>query len=124
VHHWQQHFGKPSVNRYHNKEWAERMEALGLMPSDTGEPGGKRVGQKVTHYIVAGGAFADSCRELLAGGVKLQWQSRKVDPDDRKKKNRSKTKYTCPGCGVNAWGKPGVILLCGECNEELEPESP
>jgi hypothetical protein len=30
VHHWQYHFGKPSDNRYHNGEWADKMEALGL----------------------------------------------------------------------------------------------
>lgn len=42
VHLWQHHFGQPSRNRYHNSEWATQMEALGLMPSDTGAPGGKR----------------------------------------------------------------------------------
>ena len=35
----QAHFGKPSRNGYHNKEWADLMERVGLMPSDTGAPG-------------------------------------------------------------------------------------
>ena len=44
----QHHFGKPSRAGYHNKQWAGMMKAVGLIPSDTGAPGGKEVGQKVT----------------------------------------------------------------------------
>jgi predicted SprT family Zn-dependent metalloprotease len=43
---WQQQFGKPGRGRYHNRQWADKMEALGLMPSSTGQPGGKRTGQR------------------------------------------------------------------------------
>ncbi len=43
-HLWQQHFGSPGRRGYHNKEWADKMEAIGLMPSDTHKPGGKRTG--------------------------------------------------------------------------------
>jgi hypothetical protein len=67
VHHWQAHRGDPRRGRYHNHEWADRMEARGLMPSHTGEPGGRRVGQRVTHYIIAGGRFEQVCDDLLAG---------------------------------------------------------
>jgi predicted SprT family Zn-dependent metalloprotease len=124
VHHWQAHFGSPGRGRYHNEEWASRMEELGLMPSATGEPGGKRVGQRVTHYVIAAGRFELACRELLAGGARVEWQSRENEgrAAARARSNRSKTKYTCPGCGVNAWAKPGVHLLCGDCGEELEAE--
>ena len=59
-------FGTPSKNGYHNKEWAALMEAVGLMPSDTGEPSGKRTGSRVSHYIIEGGPFALSCADLLA----------------------------------------------------------
>jgi hypothetical protein len=40
----------------------------------------------------------------------------------RKKKAASKTKYTCPVCGQNAWSKPGAQLICGECYDEDEGE--
>ena len=30
-------------------------------------------------------------------------------------KAASKTKYSCPGCGLNAWAKPETTLYCGEC---------
>jgi hypothetical protein len=32
----QHHFGQPSRNGYHNKQWAELMKRVGLFPSDTG----------------------------------------------------------------------------------------
>lgn len=64
----QHHFGKPSRGGYHNKEWARMMHAIGLIPSDTGEPGGKEVGPKISHYILGGGAFAVACADLIARG--------------------------------------------------------
>jgi transcription elongation factor Elf1 len=40
----------------------------------------------------------------------------------RRRKAASKTKYTCPVCGLNAWAKPDAHLICGDCSEELEAE--
>ncbi len=117
AHHWQAHFGKPGRGRYHNHQWADRMEALGLMPTDSGLPGGNRTGQAMTHFIIAGGRFDCVCQELLAGGARLEWQSREWDGGAGKKKPRtSKAKYTCPECGLNAWAKPGAHLVCGDCD--------
>ena len=42
---------------YHNREWANKMEQIGMMPTDTGESGEKRTGQKIRHYIIPGGLF-------------------------------------------------------------------
>jgi hypothetical protein len=122
VHHWQAHFGKPGRSRYHNHQWADRMEALGLLPTDTGLPGGRRTGQSMTHCIIASGPFDLACQELLAGGARLEWQSREWDGGPGKKPRTSKTKYTCPNCGLNAWAKPDVFLVCGECDARLEAE--
>lgn len=71
VHQWQFHFGEHGRRGYHNKQWAARMERVGLMPSDTGEPGGRKVGQSMTHYIIAGGLFDMACDELLTGHFRL-----------------------------------------------------
>ena len=51
-HLWQEDFGKPSRGGYHNRQWADKMIQVGLMPTDTGEPGGQLTGQRVTHYII------------------------------------------------------------------------
>ena len=41
----------------HNKQWAEKMKSLGLMPSHTGLTGGKKTGQKMKHYPIPDGLF-------------------------------------------------------------------
>jgi len=77
------------------------------------------VGHLVTHCIVAGGPLTLTWRKLLAGGVKLEWQSRENPPGGRGKVNNSKTKYTCLQCGLNAWPKPAAHLVCCKCQLRL-----
>jgi len=76
VHQWQYHHGKPSRTCYHDRQWADKMESIGLMPSDTGQPGGKRTGQKVADYAVPGGRFEQTTSLLLAEGFKISWLDR------------------------------------------------
>lgn len=66
THLWQSHFGKPGRARYHNAEWADKMEAIGLMPSSTGLPGGRRVGDCMADYVIPNGRFAAAVDELLS----------------------------------------------------------
>ena len=40
-----------------------------------------------------------------------------------KKKAASKTRYTCPDCGLSAWAKPGVLIDCIECEKPLEAKA-
>ena len=95
------------------------MIEIGLMPSDTGEEGGKQTGQRVMHYSVPGGKFDRAADALLHDGFRLSWQSFKLATQQGKGKV-SKIKYTCPDCGLNAWAKPGAHLVCGECSETME----
>lgn len=64
---------KPSRGGYHDTIWANKMEEIGLMPTDTGREGGKRTGQKVTHYIMKDGAFERCVYALLKGGYDISW---------------------------------------------------
>lgn len=122
THLWQHHFGKPSRTGYHNREWADKMVAIGLCPSDTGEPGGKRTGQRMSHYVIEGGSFAQASCRLLVQGFAISWRDwageARGDGNDMKK-NTSRRKYTCIICGLNAWAKPNVRLYCGTCEIEL-----
>ena len=122
----QHHFGKASRNGYHNKEWAHMMEAVGLIPSDTGAEGGKKTGQKVSHYIQPGGRFDQACRALLDDAFTVPWMALTHSGEEktRKKKAASKTKYTCLSCDLNVWGKPDIKVICGECEAVLEAETP
>ena len=120
VHLWQHHFGNSSRGGYHNKEWGEKMEALGLVPSSTGAPGGKTTGQKVSHYIAVNGKFAKACTSLIGRGFEVPYVDRAGDDDEtQKKKSASRSKYTCPTCGLNAWGKPGINIVCGDCDDQM-----
>lgn len=76
VHQFQVYHGKPGRGRYHNKEWADYMEDIGLIPSDTGRPGGKRTGDAVSHYIEPGAAFDRYCDELLTTDYRISWFDR------------------------------------------------
>ncbi len=158
VHLWQFHFGTPSRSCYHNREWADKMESLGLMPSSTGASGGRRVGQKMADYVIAGGRFEQATNELRGNGWAITWYDRYPAPlpaapaeewpglsstpahrpappsasgghaarppahalpelfMERTGNRSNRIKYTCPGCAANAWGKPKLKLVCGECN--------
>ena len=124
VHLWQHHFGKPGRGKYHNREWADRMKSLGLQPSNTGAPGGKETGDTMSHYIVPAGPFDVAAQQLQRQRFSLRWSERPADakaspkgPDGsegEKEKSGTRQKYTCPICGLNAWAKHDVRLLCGE----------
>jgi predicted SprT family Zn-dependent metalloprotease len=70
VHLWQEDSGSPSRAAYHNKEWARKMEQIGLIPSSTGRPGGKKTGQAMTHYIDRNGLFMKAFRTLSQKSLK------------------------------------------------------
>lgn len=76
VHHWQEHFGRPSKGNPHNREWAAKMRSVGLEPTSTGLPQGRDTGHRVSHYIRPDGPFLRTCRELLQQGFALPWFDR------------------------------------------------
>lgn len=133
THHWQFYLSEKPNRRlkcrsYHDLEWAGKMEEIGLIPSDTGKPGGKKTGTRVSHYIEEGGPFQIVTRELLATGFTLKWadaQSQAIMPGGEdtgsQKKDQSKRKFNCPSCGQNAWAKHSARLMCGNgiCGGEL-----
>lgn len=133
THQEQQAFGKPGRRGYHNRAWGVLMERVGLIPSATGEPGGKKTGQAMTHYIEEDGPFAKAVEELLATGFTLTWAKAPLTLSfsgksgggkgggevgggdgevEAPQPKKSKVKYTCPKCKNNAWGKPGMSLAC------------
>lgn len=142
AHSWQHHFGDPGRRSYHNKEWGAKMEAIGLMPSSTGKPGGAKTGEKMADYPIAGGRFMLATDALLTTDFKISWVDRftphtgiaalLVGPeggqDDESEDGElasllspmpagsrsNREKYRCPTCNAQAWGKPGLSLLCGE----------
>lgn len=130
VHVWQHHFGRPSRTGYHNKEWARQMLWLGLRPSHTGQPGGRMTGQQMTHYVVPEGRFEIAAKALIASPLAITW----FDADGARLIPKGldeflspppaagrRTKFVCPGCKAQAWGKPSLNLVCGNCELQMPP---
>lgn len=144
VHAWQYHFGKVSRPGYHDKQWASKMEEIGLMPSSTGEPGGKKTGQSMSDYPISGGLFLQVTEQLMNENVFEglfyevnaniaslldpekplydQVKDLTLDSDGEEEgsggdgnKKKNKIKYNC-SCS-NVWGKPGLAILCQECGD-------
>jgi predicted SprT family Zn-dependent metalloprotease len=77
VHCWQFTYGKPSRGHYHNKQWADKMMSIGLMPSSTGEPGGSITGQSMGDFIIKDGKFMKHVTNLLNDeALELPWVDR------------------------------------------------
>ena len=137
AHAWQHHFGSPSRAGYHNVEWGTKMDEIGLTPTNTGKPGGKRTGQQMTHFIVEDGPFALAAADLLALGWGIQYVDRSgrfmASPTlpgepvngkgtgkvTSKPKAPTRAKFVCPGCKSAAWGRPTLSLICGDCGQPM-----
>lgn len=114
---------------YHSAVWANKMESIGLMPSDTGKPGGKRTGYRVSDYIIEGGRFDLFCRELQISGVDLLWRTAKprahaADPEvisvTAAPGKKAKTGFICRGCGERAWARKSAQFDCRRCSRPME----
>ncbi len=135
AHQWREEFGPENAKgqkphgRYHDAVWADRMEEIGLMPSDTGKPGGARTGSRVAHFVIEDGPFEVTANLLIKSGFVIRWGDR-LAPEASLKSARSadsqaasepakpkdRIKFTCPNCSLNAWAKPSAELKCVPCD--------
>lgn len=103
------------VKTPHDRVWADRMEELGLMPSSTGQEGGKRTGRRVSHWIVPDGPFDRAERDYI-GRLEVCG----LLPTKPKKERPRKVTYTCPGCELKAKAIEDAHLVCGTCEQTME----
>ena len=135
VHLWQHHCGKPGRGRYHNRQWAQRMKAIGLHPSSTGKEGGQETGDSVGHYIVPGGPFEVAAHELLMTRLRdhldreaarkppsLRSKARK-DPIRSRNSRKAASASNTPARPAGSMHGPSdrVQLLCGGDMTPMEP---
>jgi len=118
VHAWHTDVEQRKDGKYHDKYWGTKMESIGLIPSNTGVPGGKKTGLQMTHYIDPNGKFLTYASEFLKDN-KLEWNGNQPFQKERKERKKLKFKFVCPECNQEAWGKVDTHLLCGECNVEM-----
>lgn len=134
AHLWRHEHGK--LNRkggkgaggYHDAVWADQMESIGLMPTDTGRPGGQRTGFAVTHYIIENGQFDVACRELLiaGGGIKYRdarnfYQPQPVERGPARPAARKPrfALFACTLCDLEAKSRASALLACVSCDVPL-----
>ncbi len=120
AHHWQQVHGKPGRGGYHNRQWAEKMRALGLEPVSYDKGAKNGTGQKVSHAIVEGGPFAVAFDAMPEAIRSLPYACR--SEDNAKPKRTDKVKYLCPKCETKVWGKSGLRVICEDCDVEFEEQ--
>lgn len=74
VHVYQHAYGEPAGKGKHDEQFLDYMNAIGLMPSDTGLPDGKCLGgKKVFNYPMPDGAFLRVSNELAEAGELVSW---------------------------------------------------
>jgi predicted SprT family Zn-dependent metalloprotease/ribosomal protein S27AE len=119
VHALQYVLGDPPRRGYHDKTFAILMNDIGLQASNTGEPGGKTTGQRMSHYILDGGKFEKVAGAFLLSGDKLQWNSTPILKESKERK-KTREKWVCPQCvETTAWAKKTAKLACGNCMVEM-----
>jgi hypothetical protein len=109
THSLQFHFGHYSPGGYHNVEFAEWAERIGLHTSHTGAPGGRRTGVRMGHFIVPDGAFARASAKLVAEGGDIfvvdRWAvQRTMRPTHehlQEAKPGSSACFTCLACSLS-----------------------
>lgn len=116
VHVWDREFGEVPASG-HGKTWAAKMDEIGLTPTSTGQPGGKRTGRKVSHMIVEGGPFDAWCADFLQRNPDAIGIFAVTKAAAEKKKDLSKVPFQCPCCNAKVWGKSTIRVICGECDE-------
>ena len=144
-HQWQYSYGNPSHRAYHNREWADKMESVGLIPSHTGKPGGKKTGQKMADYPAENGLFIEVARQLINDKFNIPWSDRYVPTGEKISllhiegeqilqkeiketiNNKKKVCYVHV-CDVlkdeiKLWGKPSIKICCGECGVMFTEQS-
>jgi len=132
--------GRKKPSSYHGKPWARQMETIGLIPSDTGLPGGKKTGYRMSHYIVENGPFDRACNTLANGQFALSWglatdemryaavfgdeslkpESGRSEIVKKKERSKGKVKFVCPTCNKPCWAAPSRKLVCGDDGTRLE----
>lgn len=143
AHQWRQKIcaqasaGRAGTPGYCDKPLAKVLELIGLNPSSSGQPGGRRTGYGISDYVVEGGPFDLLAREMLIAGELLTWRDSAVSVAEefgfgsscrtikQPKPRQTRSKFTCPNieCGQNAWAAHRAQLRCGFCDLPMQPVS-
>lgn len=140
--------GCTGTRGYHCRVWGGKLQDIGLMPSHTGKPGGRKTGYQMMDYVIEGGKFDLLTRELLENGMHVEWRDalqRYVKSDaaepgflsevgvgvsassnsstgqgGQKPKRQSRAKFVCPSCDLKVYTRPAANLMCCDCGMRVK----
>jgi len=137
------HAGTGGRTGYHNKQFEQRCNELGLSITcnDKDAVEGQQTGQSIETNIIEGGpaemAIAKIPTDLAyyakhvldideSGKPEKTIPGEPGEPTPQKpveqpapKSAGKRTKYQCPVCGLSMWGKAGAFILCGTCTQTM-----
>jgi len=107
LHYWQAKHGNSSRKGYHNTEYAEKSEEVGIKLLCKDGPEDKETGQVVTYTVSSNGLLMNEINYLektknISSQLIFMFLEEKV-----KKPSAKQEKYTCP-CNYGFMGKPGI----------------
>ena len=129
--------GRLGTPGYCDKHWARQMKAIGLQPTSTGDPAKPddcQTGYGIGDIVIEGGPFDLLAREMVIAHEGIAWSdsaksiaqelgstaaSGADDQSKASKPRRTREKFTCRTCGLNAYAKPTAVLICGTCQSPM-----
>lgn len=102
-------------NRYHNKRFKSEAESRGLIIEKA-----PTIGFSVTSVSDQYKEYIDSLGVKDVFNISRYDSEMAADEDEKPKKRKKRPVYECPECGTIVRGKPGLTILCGECECAFE----
>jgi predicted SprT family Zn-dependent metalloprotease len=130
IHLEQHHTNQAPRPGYHDRNFAARCRSIGIIPKG---PDGKETGQALGGEIELGGRLETLLAEL-PDEILFPWLPKELpNPDSQLgpptpgqapppppvQRPGTRSKYSCPVCGINVWGKHGLSILCATDNQLL-----
>jgi hypothetical protein len=112
-HFWQDLHGSPGKRGYHNKEWADKMLAVGLKPINNKNPS-KMTGMSMHHSIMEDGNFAQVIK-TLPEELKLPFLGLATA---KPAVTVGYEKWRCPHCKQICRAKSSALIACVPCSEQ------
>lgn len=115
-HLFQFEFGTPGKRGYHNLEFQEIMNRVGLQTSDSGTPEGFKTGYKMADYPIESGSFLQAFQNI-SNVYPVDFSIEPKTEIKPKTNQGSRTKYSC-SCS-NIWGKDNLQVSCNSCKQSF-----
>lgn len=103
-------------NKKFNMPWVDRL-SVASKPAESDDS--EVVIDESSEYALALADLDSSIVAQLTSTLDSLYGAENFIESDDEEKKKYKSKYTCPNCQVNVWGKNELALICGACKIEF-----